>query len=64
MQANLGSTVRAALIVCGFGLCLAACSAAQPQSTVSRNLDSGVTSSSGGGMEPGNFSTITTSHPQ
>lgn len=60
MQINLGSKLRPALVACGFGLLLAACAAEQPQSTVSRNLDSGVTSSNGGGMQPGNFSGTTT----
>jgi hypothetical protein len=47
--------VRTVLMASGLALALAACAAEQPQSTVSRNLVSGVTSSNGGGMQPANF---------
>jgi len=52
------SMIQAALIACGVGVALVGCAAEQPQSTVSRNLGSGVTSSNGGGMMPANFGTL------
>ena len=52
------SIVQAALIAFGIGLGLVGCAAEQPQSTVSRDLESGVTSSNGGGMTPANFGTF------
>ncbi len=49
------TSVRTALVVCAAALSLAACGATQPQSTVSRSLDSGVTSNNGGGMAQPNY---------
>ena len=51
------TAVRAAVMACGIALALVGCADVQPQSTMSRNLDSGVTSSYGGGMAPANFGT-------
>ena len=64
MQHNTGFSLRAALAVCGLGLMLAGCADAQPQSSVSRDLNSGVTSSNGGGMQPANFGGVVTRNPQ
>jgi hypothetical protein len=36
---------------------MAGCAHEQPQSTVSRGLESGITSNNGGGMAPANFGT-------
>jgi hypothetical protein len=47
--------VRVAVMACGIALTLVGCAEERPQSTISRNLDSGVTSSYGGGMPPANF---------
>lgn len=56
MIASCSSPVlRAALLTLGIGLTLTACSEVRPQSRVSRALDSGVTSSDGGGMAPAHF---------
>ena len=48
-------------VVCGVLMCamiLSGCAAEQPQSTVSRDLVSGVISSNGGGMAPANLGSI------
>ena len=45
----------AALMACTFAFALIGCAEERPQSTVSRELGSGVTSSNGGGMAPANF---------
>ena len=58
MTASSVSTIKAALLASGVAMALVACAAEQPQSTVSRNLGSGVTSSNGGGMMPANFGTL------
>ena len=49
------TALRAAVVACGIALTLVGCADERPQSTISRNLDSGVTSSYGGGMAPANF---------
>ena len=57
MKSTSIAAVRAVLMASGLALGLAACAAEQPQSSESRGLVSGVTSSSGGGMQPANFGT-------
>ena len=52
------AVVRAALMAASTSLLLSACAGVQPQSTVSRDLVSGVTASNGGGMEPTRFGTF------
>ena len=52
------AAVGGGLMISGLALMLSGCAAEQPQSTVSRNLGSGVTSSNGGGMPPANFGTF------
>ncbi|HYZ62604.1 MAG TPA: hypothetical protein VE650_09125 [Acetobacteraceae bacterium] len=42
-------------MACTFAFALIGCAEERPQSTVSRELGSGVTSSNGGGMAPANF---------
>ena len=58
MQVRSMTALRAAVMACGLALTLIGCAEERPQSTVSRNLDSGVTSSDGGGMAPANFGTF------
>ncbi len=55
MMDHLNVSLRAALVVGGLAFAVAGCGYTTPQSTVSRNLDSGVTSNNGGGMAPANF---------
>ena len=55
-----GRTFRYALVACTLGMSLAACSTEKPQSTVTRGVDSGVTSSNGGGMAPTNYGRVST----
>ena len=57
MAVGSKAILRAVLIACGVGATLGGCAQEQPQSTVTRGLDSGVTSSNGGGMAPANFGT-------
>jgi hypothetical protein len=57
------AAVRGALMACGLAVTLWGCAAEQPQSSVSRGLVSGVTSSNGGGMAPANFSTFGSTPP-
>ena len=52
------AAIRYALGACGLAIVLSACGAEQPQSTVSRDLVSGVTSNNGGGMVPANFGSV------
>ena len=52
------AAVRGALTACGLALMVFGCAESQPQSTVSRELGSGVTSSNGGGMAPANFGSV------
>ena len=55
-----GRMLGIALMSCGIAIGAVGCAAEKPQSTVSRGLDSGVTSSNGGGMAPSNFGNIST----
>jgi len=55
-------TVRVALIASSVTLTLAACAPQQPDPSIPRAA-SGVTSSSGGGMVPANFSTFGSGAP-
>ena len=57
MKSSSTAVVRFTLMAFGLAT-LAACAAEQPQSTISRDLVSGVTSSNGGGMVPANFSSL------
>ncbi len=54
------SPVRSGMLASGLATILAACAAEQPQSTASRGLVSGITSSNGGGMMPANYSSFRT----
>ena len=49
------NVVRIVIISLAVVAAVTGCSAEKPQSTVSRNLDSGVTANNGGGMAPANF---------
>jgi hypothetical protein len=63
MTSSSIATLRTVLTASSLALALAACTSVQPQSAVSRELSSGVTSSNGGGMVPANFSTFGASTP-
>ncbi len=52
----LGVALMSSVIAVG----VVGCAAERPQSTVTRGLDSGVTSSNGGGMAPSNYGNVTT----
>lgn len=54
MIASSIASFRTVVILCGVAV-LMGCSASQPQSTVSRNPVSGITSNNGGGMAQPNF---------
>ena len=53
-------SIRYGVVSGVLALGLVGCAAERPQSTVSRNLDSGVTASNGGGMAPSNFGNFST----
>lgn len=55
-----GRILSVALMSCGIAIGVVGCAAERPQSTVSRGVDSGVTSSNGGGMAPSNYGTVST----
>ncbi len=55
MRLNSIAAARYTVVACGLAIALMGCATTQPQSTVSRDLDSGVTSNNGGGMMPANF---------
>ncbi len=61
MLKALRPKIRAVVLMGVVGLLgLSGCAAEKPQSSESRNLNSGVTSNNGGGMAPANFGTVTT----
>ncbi len=51
------SAIRLTFAMFGLAFVMAGCAHEQPQSTVSRGLESGITSNNGGGMAPANFGT-------
>lgn len=55
-----GRILGVALMSCGIAVGVVGCAAEKPQSTVSRGVDSGVTSSNGGGMAPSNYGNVST----
>lgn len=50
--------IRNVILTAVIALTQVACAEEKPQSTVSRSLNSGITSNNGGGMAPANFGTI------
>jgi hypothetical protein len=60
MNISLKTPLRTGTLAFGLTTLLSACGAQQPQSTASRDLVSGVTSSNGGGMVPANYSSFLT----
>ena len=51
------SIIRFTFAMFGLAFVIVGCAAERPQSTVSRGLESGITSNNGGGMAPANFGT-------
>jgi hypothetical protein len=61
MNVSPKKSVRTGVIAFGLAALLSACATEQPQSTVSRDLVSGITSNNGGGMVPADYSSFPTS---